>query len=141
MLKIIWLGMLLSGLILLLLTIVLSMIWKIFNIINELNGKNAKKQIERLKNFRVSNTTGTLVVDTEDGDLEELPIKDFKLDLQNVQKNNVVVDDYEDKTGFMNDSTSFMEEMEVSTSNLEETSKELKVVKVIYEISSLQLEN
>lgn len=142
MLKAIWAGMLILGLVLLILTVVLSICWRVVSIVNELSGKTAKKQIELLKNIKVSTTVNPVIVDTEDG---------FSTNITDVQDLKPYI---EDKTGIMNeedynniDKTNIMdedEEVEImvkedNTNLLDESylPKNKREVILLNEISSL----
>lgn len=141
MLKAIWAGMLILGLVLLILTVVLSICWRVVSIVNELSGKTAKKQIELLKNIKVSTTVNPVIVDTEDG---------FSTNITDVQDLKPYI---EDKTGIMNeedynniDKTNIMDEDEVeimvkedNTNLLDESylPKNKREVILLNEISSL----
>lgn len=141
MLKTIWAGMLILGLILLILTVVLSICWRVVSIANELSGRTAKRQIELLKNIKVSTTVNPVIVDTEDG---------FSTNITDVQDLKPYI---EDKTGIMNeedynsiDKTNIMDEDEVeimvkedNTNLLDESylPKNKREVILLNEISSL----
>lgn len=141
MLKTIWAGMLILGLILLILTVVLSICWRVVSIVNELSGRTAKRQIELLKNIKVSTTVNPVIVDTEDG---------FSANITDVQDLKPYI---EDKTGIMNeedynsiDKTNIMDENEVElmvkeddTNLLDESylPKNKREVILLNEISSL----
>lgn len=141
MLKAIWAGMLILGLILLILTVVLSICWRVVSIANELSGRTAKRQIELLKNIKVSTTVNPVIVDTEDG---------FSTNITDVQDLKPYI---EDKTGIMNeedynsiDKTNIMDEDEVkimvkedNTNLLDESylPKNKREVILLNEISSL----
>ena len=141
MLKAIWAGMLILGLILLILTVVLSICWRVVSIANELSGRTAKRQIELLKNIKVSTTVNPIIVDTEDG---------FSTNITDVQDLKPYI---EDKTGIMNeedynsiDKTNIMDEDEVeimvkedNTNLLDESylPKNKREVILLNEISSL----
>lgn len=141
MLKAIWVGMLILGLVLLILTIVLSICWRVVSIANELSGKTAKRQIELLKNIKVSTTVNPVIVDSEEG---------FSINITDVQDLKPYI---EDKTGIMSeedyssiDRTNIMDESEVvnmvkedDTNLLDESylPKNKREVILINEISSL----
>lgn len=141
MLKAIWAGMLILGLVLLILTLVLSICWRVVSIANELSGKTAKRQIELLKNIKVSTTVNPVIVDTEDG---------FSANITDAQDLKPYI---EDKTGIMSeedyssiDRTNIMDESEVVTmvkeddTNLLDESylpKNKREVILLNEISSL----
>lgn len=141
MLKAIWVGMLILGLILLILAVILSICWRVVSIVNELSGKTAKRQIELLKNIKVSTTVNPVIVDTEEGSSTNITdVQDLKPYI-------------EDKTGIISeedyssiDRTNIMDESEVVTmvkeddTNLLDESylpKNKREVILINEISSL----
>lgn len=49
-----WMGMLLSGILLFLLTMTLFVVWKVPNLIDELSGRKARRQINRMKQLNIS---------------------------------------------------------------------------------------
>lgn len=123
MLKAIWAGMLILGLVLLILTVVLSICWRVVSIVNELSGKTAKKQIELLKNIKVSTTVNPVIVDTEDGfstnitDVQDLkPYIEDKTgimseeDYNNIDKTNIMDEDEEVEIMVKEDNTNLLDE-------------------------------
>lgn len=54
MLEWVWIGMLSSGVLLLILSLVLTLRWRVFSLIDELSGRKAKRQIAKLRAYNAS---------------------------------------------------------------------------------------
>lgn len=116
MLEILWLGMLITGFALLLLSVLLIFIWRIPELVDELSGRKAKRQIKRLKELNIGTgsldnmSTNDIYSVISDGNLvaDEISEKDlekkYKLDEdasvaeeQNIIDNHVDEDDEDDE--------------------------------------------
>lgn len=141
MLKAIWAGMLILGLVLLILTLVLSICWRVVSIANELSGKTAKRQIELLKNIKVSTTVNPIIVDTEEGSsINITDVQDLKPYIED--KTGIMSEeDYSsiDRTNIMNESEVVAMVKEDDTNLLDESylPKNKREVILLNEISSL----
>ena len=61
----VWIGCLGAGVLLLIVALILSVVWKIPTLLDELSGRKAKRQIERMRNLNID--AGTLeVIATDD---------------------------------------------------------------------------
>lgn len=133
----IWLFMLLSGIILLLVSLILFTVWGIPNLIDELSGRKAKRQIKLMhelsaKNRGIDDLKSSEVVDTiVTGDILEVP--QMALSEEVISSNDVVeevqenVDNDEDiATSYVNIDndedikTSYVDEEDVATTYIED---------------------
>lgn len=152
MLKTLWLVMVISGGILFLVSLVMIVSFRTFSLIGELTGKTAKKQVARLKKLNVNtSTTGNLVINSETGVEEEIPIKEFSINNIKVEggkeSNSPVNGDgttymnQDDSTSYMDveDKTSYMEDYDETTYMEEVIQSERHSVVLIQEQTSLNL--
>lgn len=147
MLREIWICMLIASFLCLASSVVLFLAWGVLDLLDELSGRKAKRQIKMLHELNVSTgvfdnlSTSEIYSSISSGSLltEELS----SIDSQNLDMGDTSESSGEDDeaTSLLSrdDSTSFMEDDEVSTGLLEDGLKEDKevVIKVIEEQSSL----
>lgn len=125
MLKTIWLGMLIAGLVLIMLSLVLMLVFNVPDLIDELSGRKAKRQAKRLRELNAGTTgldvqdafssmpSGSLIqdeilVNTDEvarpisyvPESSELESDDYEEDEDEVAT-NLLTDDEEDSTSYM----------------------------------------